>query len=119
MIFYHLFSGNGLLLSNFACDTQIRSAKVLKEKGILVSTQAVPLSNDVIKVLKRKNAEGKVYCGEGRQEWLNQIARLIDEGKIKVIISKVYPLEDVADAHRESEAGHVRGKLVLEIRNAD
>ena len=36
--------------------------------------------------------------------------------KVKVIVSKVYPLEKVAEAHRESETKHVRGKLVLEVR---
>ena len=44
------------------------------------------------------------------------MAELIDEGKVKVIISKVYPLEQVADAHRESATWHVRGKIVLEVR---
>jgi NADPH:quinone reductase-like Zn-dependent oxidoreductase len=97
-------------------DTQIKSIQVLKENGILVSTQAVPLSDEVTKALKEKNAKGITYYGELRQEWLTEIARLIDEGSIQVIVSKVYPLEKVADAHRESEAGHVRGKLVLEIR---
>lgn len=99
-------------------DTQIKSAKVLKENGILVSTQAIPLSDSVVKALATKKAEGKVYYGEARQEWLNEIAKLIDAGKVQVIISNVYPLEKAADAHRESEAGHVRGKLVLEIKKA-
>ena len=100
-------------------DTQIKSIKVLKEKGILVSTQGIPLNDTVVKALANKNAEGKVYYGEGRQEWLNEIARLIDEGNVQVVVSKVYPLERVAEAHWESEAGHVRGKLILEIRNVD
>jgi len=34
-------------------------------------------------------------------------------------VSKVYPLAQVADAHRESETKHVRGKIVLEIRKED
>jgi len=97
-------------------DTLIKSAKVLKENGILVSTQAVPFSEDVLEALAKRNVLAKVYHGEGRQEWLNEIATLIDEGKVRVVVSKVYPLEKVAEAHRESETGHVRGKLVLEIR---
>jgi len=44
------------------------------------------------------------------------MAKLIDEGKVKVIVSKVYPLEQVAEAHLESATWHVRGKLVLEVR---
>lgn len=54
-----------------------------------------------------------------RQKWLAEIAQLIDDGKVKVFVNKVFPLEQVAEAHRESETWHVRGKLVLEIRNED
>lgn len=40
-------------------------------------------------------------------------ARLAAEGAFELEVSGSYPLEDAADAHRESEAGHVRGKIVL------
>lgn len=100
-------------------DIRIRSVKVLKENGILVSTHLdAPLSDDVLKALAKKNAKGELVAIHN-YECLNETAKLIDEGKMKVIVSKVYPLEKVADAHRESEAGHVRGKLVLEIRKED
>jgi hypothetical protein len=29
-------------------------------------------------------------------------------------VHRAYPLEQAADAHRESEAGHLAGKIVLE-----
>jgi NADPH:quinone reductase-like Zn-dependent oxidoreductase len=47
---------------------------------------------------------------------LEKITALIEAGKIQPVIEKVFPLEQIADAHRLSETGHVRGKLV--IRNA-
>lgn len=100
-------------------DTQIRSVEVLKEGGVLVSTQAVPLSDEVMTALAEKNARGEVYNVQPKAEWLNHIARLADEGKVKPIISKVYPLEEVAAAHQQSETRHVRGKLVLEVRKTD
>lgn len=40
-------------------------------------------------------------------------ARLAAEGAFELEVSGSYPLERAADAHRESEAGHVRGKIVL------
>ena len=36
------------------------------------------------------------------------------EGKIKVIIQKVYPLSEIAEAHRVIEAGAVPGKIILD-----
>ena len=42
-------------------------------------------------------------------------ARLFEEGKLKITVSKVLPLEDAANAHRVVEDGHTIGKLVLQI----
>jgi NADPH:quinone reductase-like Zn-dependent oxidoreductase len=46
---------------------------------------------------------------------LAEIARLCDAGLLKVSIEAVFPLQEVARAHRLSEGRHVRGKLVLNI----
>jgi NADPH:quinone reductase-like Zn-dependent oxidoreductase len=48
---------------------------------------------------------------------LEKITELIQAGKLRPVIAKVYPLEQIAEAHRESEKGHVRGKLVVKISN--
>ena len=45
-------------------------------------------------------------------ERLRSIVHLFDEGKLHMPV-KTYPLSTVVDAHREVEAGHVRGKIVL------
>ncbi len=96
---------------------RLRSVKVLKQGGILVSTNIdFPFSDEVIQALAKKGVKGEQVSVQMRQDWLQEIAQLIDGGKVKVFVSKVYPLEQVAAAHRESEAWHVRGKLVLEIR---
>lgn len=44
---------------------------------------------------------------------LDEGAALAAEGKLTLPIAKVYPLAEAAAAQDESEAGHVRGKLVL------
>lgn len=40
-------------------------------------------------------------------------ARLVANGQLRLTVAEVFPFARAADAHRESEAGHVRGKLVL------
>ncbi len=98
-------------------NERLKSVNVLKEGGILVSVNIdLPFNNEVTEALAKKNAKGELAANQPRQDWLEEMAQLIDEGKVKVVISKVYPLEQVAEAHRESETWHVRGKLVLEIR---
>ena len=40
---------------------------------------------------------------------------LFESKRVRPIVSEVYPLERAADAHRALEAGHVVGKVVLEV----
>lgn len=49
---------------------------------------------------------------------LEKISALIEAGKIRPVVEKVFPLEQIAEAHRLSEAGHVRGKLVISIHHS-
>jgi len=46
---------------------------------------------------------------------LEKIGALIEAGKIRPIIEKIFPINQIAEGHRLSEAGHVRGKLVVKI----
>ena len=101
-------------------NERLKLVKTLKEGGILVSVNTdFPFNDEVIQALASKGAKGELSANQPRQEWLEEIAQLIDEGKMKVVISKVFPLEQVAQAHLESETRQVRGKIVLEIRKED
>jgi len=44
---------------------------------------------------------------------LAEIGKLIESGRFWLPVAQTFPLADVAQAHRVSEDGHVRGKLVL------
>jgi NADPH:quinone reductase-like Zn-dependent oxidoreductase len=46
---------------------------------------------------------------------LEKISALIEAGKIRPVIEKTFPMEQMAEAHRLSEAGHVRGKIVVKV----
>ena len=43
------------------------------------------------------------------------IGRLINSGDVRVAVQEVFPLDRIADAQRLVEAGHVRGKVVVQI----
>jgi NADPH:quinone reductase-like Zn-dependent oxidoreductase len=42
-----------------------------------------------------------------------EIGELIEDGRFSLPVAQTFPLAEIAQAHRVSEEGHVRGKLVL------
>ena len=44
---------------------------------------------------------------------LRDIGPLIESGRFSLPVAQTFPLSQIAEAHRLSEAGHVRGKLIL------
>ncbi|MGA2929525.1 MAG: zinc-binding dehydrogenase, partial [Solirubrobacteraceae bacterium] len=44
---------------------------------------------------------------------LTDIGPLIEAGKFSLPVAQTFPLAEAAEAHKRSESGHVRGKLVL------
>lgn len=44
---------------------------------------------------------------------LKDIGELIEAGRFTLTVAQTFPLDQIAEAHRLSETGHVRGKLVL------
>lgn len=51
--------------------------------------------------------------GELRAQAFQVVAQLVEQGRFELEVSREYPLDQAAEAQRESEAGHVRGKIVL------
>jgi NADPH:quinone reductase-like Zn-dependent oxidoreductase len=52
---------------------------------------------------------------DARGDELEELAEWIGGGEIRPLIHRTYPLEEIGDAHAESETGHVRGKIVVTL----
>lgn len=99
---------------------RLKSVKVLKEKGILVSVNTdFSFNDEVMKALAKKNANGELSANQPRKEWLEEIAKLIEADKVKVSTGKVFPLEKVVEAHNFMENKSIDGKLILQVRKED
>ncbi|HVV04574.1 MAG TPA: NADP-dependent oxidoreductase [Puia sp.] len=93
-------------------EAQKNTLRLLRPGGILVTTLKV----EDAAPFEKKGVRITGMMGKSRPEDLEAIARLVDEGKVKPFIQKVFPLEKAADASRMSQEGHVRGKIVLRVR---
>ena len=57
----------------------------------------------------------KVLSAKPSAEDLSFIIGLVEEGRIKPVIDRRYPLRDAAEAMRYLGAGHGQGKVILEV----
>ena len=103
--------GVDVLFDTIGGETQKKLLNCMKPGGIVVSTVGI---SDAATVQAR-GLQGKSYMAQAISSQLQQIANLVDEGKIKVIISKIYPLAEAAAAHKYGEEGHTQGKIVLKV----
>jgi len=102
-----------VVLDTVGGQTQIDSFDVLKKGGILVSIVGGP--PDAQAKAKAAGVRAPTILVHASTDELAQIAKLLDEGKIKPVVTHVFPLKDAAKAHEQSETKHTRGKIVLEI----
>ncbi len=100
-----------LVFDTVGGDTQKKSLQVIKNGGRLITT--VKPENQ--EAAKAKNIHIEGYTAQSYTEQLQQIAGLIDEGVIKIFVAASFTLEQAADAERQGEQGHTRGKIVLKV----
>jgi NADPH:quinone reductase-like Zn-dependent oxidoreductase len=99
------------VLDTVGGEGQPRLWSLLKPGGVLASTVGAPPDAPG----KPDGARGVAVMGIA--DPLPRVAGLIEEGKIKPIVTEVLPLAEARRAHELSQSGHVRGKIVLRVRD--
>jgi len=102
------------LIGNVHDDTGRRSLAVLAPDGVIVNVPSGswPEFAEEVAAAGRRGTRYQI-SPDGRR--LDEIARMVERGELRVHVDAVRPLDRVAEAHRLVESGHVRGKVVVQI----
>lgn len=93
-------------------ETTVKSYTVLKPGGALVSMAAQ--ADDVL--AKQYEVKFTSQFTHVTTKRLDAVSALIDDGSLKPVIDKVFPLEDAAEALEYQKTARPRGKVVLLIK---
>lgn len=100
-----------VVLDSVGKDTLARSYGVVKKGGFIVTLVARIDQAE----LDKHGIRGASLSVKPDSSELAEIGKLIDEKKIKVIVSETLPLADAGNAQKQVATGHTRGKIVLKV----
>lgn len=87
--------------------------RVLEKNGRYVSTEPSVTGLMTSVATLATSQRGRVMLVRSRAQDMEELIRLYSLDQLRVTVDDVLPLQEAADAHRRSESGKTRGKIVL------
>ncbi|MFG1664512.1 NADP-dependent oxidoreductase [Streptomyces sp. Y7] len=103
-----------VVLDTLGGETSVRSLRVLRPGGIVVSI--LPVGSDEFGAeAERLGVRAVRMLVDADRADMRAIADLVEQGKLRPEIAGTFPLADAAEAHALGDTGRTTGKLVLTV----
>lgn len=101
-----------IVIDTIGGDYQLRSLRVLRPGGVLVSLLPVPATG-LYEQANNLGVRVELMLVEADQAGIRAISELATSGQLRPTISQVFAFDEIAAAHRAGETGRTAGKLVI------
>lgn len=102
------------VLDTIGGDNIDHSLEVTKEGGSIISIPT-GLNEQVTSKAESKGVKGYFILVQSSGEDMKHIASLLESGAVKPHVSKIFPFEQMREAHLEQETGRTVGKIVVTL----
>ncbi|MGW4953833.1 NADP-dependent oxidoreductase [Streptomyces parvulus] len=103
-----------VVLDTIGGDTALRSLRVLRPGGVVVSI--IPVGSDeFFEEAGRLGVRAVRMLVDADRADMRSVAELVEAGKLRATVEKTFPLAEAAQAHALGETGRTTGKIVLVV----
>ncbi|CAH0538598.1 NADP-dependent oxidoreductase [Vibrio marisflavi] len=96
-------------------DAALDAMKCLRDNARIVTVPTIS-AEMICEKAKMLGFQASGMMVEPDPEQLDTMLYMVSVGLLKTEIQKVYPMSDVAEAHKQIETGHTRGKVLLDMK---
>ena len=109
--FEEIAHGLDVVLDTVGGETQVRSFRTLRRGGVLVALAAPPAAE----LAREQGVRAVFFIVEPDRAQLLELSRLVDEGRLRAEVARVFPLSRAREAYEFGLTSHPRGKVVLQV----
>lgn len=103
-----------VVLDTIGDDTGLRSLRVLRPGGVVVSI--LPVGSDAFyEEAERLGVRAVRMLVDADRTGMEAVAELVEKGALRATVARTFPLADAAEAHALGDTGRTTGKLVLVV----
>jgi NADPH:quinone reductase-like Zn-dependent oxidoreductase len=100
-----------LVLDTIGKDPFEKLLGIIKKGGMFLTTVGQPDQA----LAQKYGVTAKGFSAQTNGKRYEEMSKLIDEGKLRVVIDSEFPLTDVKSAHELSETMRTKGKIVIRV----
>jgi NADPH:quinone reductase-like Zn-dependent oxidoreductase len=100
-----------IIIDTLGGEVLSQSWALLKPQGIVVSVVEPPSEE----LAKEHNVKVAFVFIEPSSRILGELNKLVENDQLTPFIEHRFPLEQIADAHLQSQSGRTRGKIVIDV----